>query len=56
MHAELFGALPLLESFSYTVIGREIEMVRKMEMAKEMAIGREMEGGGNGDIAELVEI
>jgi hypothetical protein len=34
------------------VIGREIEMVRKIEVAKEMVIGREMEGVGNGDIAE----
>jgi hypothetical protein len=42
----LFGALTLLELFSFTAKGREIEMVRKMEMAKEMVIGREMERGG----------
>jgi hypothetical protein len=46
MHAELFGALPLLESFSFTAKGREKEMVRKMEMAKKMEMGREMERGG----------
>ncbi len=47
--SESFAALPLFESFSFSAIQSEMEMVRKMEMEREIAMGREMDKGEVGD-------